>query len=124
MAKNSLNKLVWNDDHLKLICGFANARGGKIVIGINSKGNATGMLDIPRLMAHIPSVVKAHLGIQIGLTVNWDNFNKYLEVTIDPSSHPISYNGQYYYRHGNSNKELTGDELDQFLLQKQGRPQH
>ena len=31
-------KEVWRDEYLKWICGFANAQGGKIIIGKNDKG--------------------------------------------------------------------------------------
>ena len=35
----------WRDEYLKWICGFANAQGGKIYIGINDKGVVTGIAD-------------------------------------------------------------------------------
>ena len=28
-------KVSWRDEYLKWLCGFANAQGGKILIGIN-----------------------------------------------------------------------------------------
>jgi len=31
-------KETWRDDCMKWICGFANARGGMLVIGRNDKG--------------------------------------------------------------------------------------
>ena len=31
-------KLLWKDEYLKWICGFANAQGGKIYIGIDDGG--------------------------------------------------------------------------------------
>ena len=31
-------KQIWKDDYLKSICAFANAQGGKLLIGINNKG--------------------------------------------------------------------------------------
>ena len=30
-------KETWKDEYLKWICGFANANGGKIIIGKNNK---------------------------------------------------------------------------------------
>ena len=31
-------KQSWHDDYLKWICGFANSDGGKLLIGMNDKG--------------------------------------------------------------------------------------
>jgi ATP-dependent DNA helicase RecG len=36
-------KESWRDEYLKWICGFANAKGGKIIIGIDDKGNVLGL---------------------------------------------------------------------------------
>ena len=32
-------KLTWKDEYLKWICGFANAQGGRIYIGVDDNGN-------------------------------------------------------------------------------------
>ena len=32
----------WRDEYLKLLCGYANARGGTLFIGKNSSGNVVG----------------------------------------------------------------------------------
>ena len=31
-------KESWRDEYLKWICGFANANGGKLIIGVNDEG--------------------------------------------------------------------------------------
>ena len=31
-------KKSWRDEYLKWICGFANANGGKLIIGVNDEG--------------------------------------------------------------------------------------
>ncbi|HNY01934.1 MAG TPA: ATP-binding protein, partial [Bacteroidales bacterium] len=36
-------KSSWHDDYLKWICGFANAQGGKIFIGLNDAGEVVGI---------------------------------------------------------------------------------
>ena len=38
-------KESWRDDHLRWICGFANADGGVLVIGRNDKGRVVGLAD-------------------------------------------------------------------------------
>ena len=44
-AKESQNvewKESWRDEYLKWICGFANAKGGTIYIGVNDQGEVLG----------------------------------------------------------------------------------
>ena len=36
-------KETWSDDYLKLICGFANAQGGKLYIGVDDSENIVGV---------------------------------------------------------------------------------
>jgi ATP-dependent DNA helicase RecG len=36
-------KEKWTDDSLKTICAFANTSGGKLIIGINDKGEIVGV---------------------------------------------------------------------------------
>ena len=44
-------KESWRDDYLKWISGFANADGGRLVIGRDDKGRAVGMRDAARCEA-------------------------------------------------------------------------
>ena len=38
-------KQSWRDEYLKWICGFANAQGGKLIIGVDDDGNAVGVAN-------------------------------------------------------------------------------
>ena len=42
-TQNVEYKQSWRDEYLKWICGFANAQGGLIYIGIDDKGVVTGV---------------------------------------------------------------------------------
>jgi len=46
-------KQSWHDDYPKWTCGFANAQGGKIFIGIDDKGEVTGIENYKKLMDDI-----------------------------------------------------------------------
>lgn len=46
---------------------------------------------------------------------------RYITITVKPYPYPISYHGKYYYRSGATNRELTGNALDEFILKKQGK---
>ena len=62
-SQNIEYKESWNDKYLAWICGFANAQGGKIVIGVNDAHEVVGVRDSKRLMEDIPNKIVTHLGI-------------------------------------------------------------
>ena len=49
-------KELWRDEYLKWICGFANAIGGQIYIGINDNGKVVGLSNVTQLLVEIPRV--------------------------------------------------------------------
>jgi ATP-dependent DNA helicase RecG len=114
-------KISWRDEYLKWICGFANAQGGKVFIGVNDNGEAAGLHDAAKLLEDIPNKVKDILGIMVDVNIHGENGTEYLEVNVDPYPYPISYKGQYHYRSGSTKQELKGSSLDTFLLKKQGK---
>ena len=42
-------KESWRDEYLKWICGFANAVGGKLYIGMNDKGEVVKLDNVKKL---------------------------------------------------------------------------
>ena len=114
-------KQSWHDDHLKWICGFANASGGTLLIGVNDDGSVTGVEDFKRLMVEIPNKSRDLMGITVNLNEKLDNDNRFLEIIIPSYTVPVSLRGRYYFRSGSTNMELTGNSLTEFLLRKFGR---
>ena len=62
-------KQSWRDEYIKWICGFANATGGKIYIGIDDKGNVTGTDEPKKLLEEIPNKTKDILGILVDVNL-------------------------------------------------------
>ncbi|MCY4343806.1 MAG: putative DNA binding domain-containing protein [Gammaproteobacteria bacterium] len=114
-------KSAWRDEHLKWICGFANAQGGLLVIGKNDNGEIVGVRNPLRLLEDIPSKVQAQLGIVIDVNLKSEGEREYLEIRVDPHPNPISYKGEYHYRSGSTKQVLRGAALTRFLLGKHGR---
>lgn len=56
-------KESWRDEYLEWICSFANAQGGKIFIGINDKGDISGLSHSKSLLENIPNKIVNYLGI-------------------------------------------------------------
>lgn len=113
-------KETWRDEYLKWICGFANAQGGKMYIGINDKGEPVGVENIKKLLEDIPNKVRDKLGIIVDVDRHTKNKVAYLEITVSPSSFPVNYNGEYHYRTGSTKQLLTGAALSEFIMRKTG----
>ena len=56
-------KESWSDEYLKWICGFANAQGGKLYIGVNDSEKVVGVANAKKLLEDIPNKIVTTLGI-------------------------------------------------------------
>ena len=108
-SQNIEYKESWRDEYLKWICGFANAQGGRIYIGIDDNQQVVGVADTKRLMEDIPNKIVNYLDIVADI-----------EIAVQPCNLPIAYHGIYHYRSGSTKQELKGAALQQFLLRKMG----
>jgi len=114
-------KESWRDEYLKWICGFANAKGGKIYIGIDDDGNVVGVDNARKLMEDIPNKVRDVLGIMVDVNLLNKEGKDVIEIITEPYRMPVNYKGQYHFRSGSTKQELKGAALDHFLLEKVGR---
>lgn len=114
-------KASWRDEYLKWICGFANARGGRIYIGKDDNGHVTGVSDYKRLMEDIPNKVLNHLGILCDVNLHEEEDRHFIEIVVHPYDVPISYHGKHHFRSGSTKQELNGAALNEFLLRKAGK---
>ena len=114
-------KSSWHNDYLKWICGFANANGGRIYIGKNDEGNPIGLPDAENLLETLPNKIRDTLGIVCDVNLQTENGLDFIEIITKPYSVPVSLRGRYYYRSGSVKMELTGNELNEFLLKKAGK---
>lgn len=118
--QNTEYKETWRDEYIKWICGFANAKGGTMFIGINDNGKITGIQNTKKLSEDLPNKIKDVLGILVDIDILSEDEKFYLKISIDDYPYPVSFKGNYYIRVGATNQELKGSALDKFLLQKQG----
>lgn len=114
-------KQSWRDEYLKWVCGFANAQGGQIYIGINDNGEVTGVDDYRKLLDDLPNKIVQQLGLVVDINLHEKDGRHYLEVIVPQSTVPISYHGIYHYRSGSTKQELKGTALHNWLLKKSGK---
>lgn len=121
-SQNIEFKESWRDEYLKWICGFANAYGGYIYIGVvDGSHEIVGVDDSKRLMEDIPNKIVTNLGIVADVNLKHTDDSDYIEIIVSPSNIPISYKGVYHYRSGSTKQELKGAALQDFLLRKLGK---
>lgn len=114
-------KESWHNDYFKWICGFANAQGGTLYIGIDDKGETKQLDNSKKLLEDLPNQVRDLLGLMVDVNLHTKNGDDYLEIVVEPYPFPISLRGKYYYRSGSTLQELKGAALTKFLLQRQGK---
>ncbi|HMS68410.1 MAG: putative DNA binding domain-containing protein [Saprospiraceae bacterium] len=114
-------KESWHNDYFKGICGFANAQGGTLFIGINDKGQTKHLNNAKKLLEDLPNLVRDLLGLMVDVNLHTTNGEDFLEIVVEPYPFPISLRGKYYYRSGSTLQELKGAALSKFLLQRQGK---
>lgn len=121
-SQNIEFKESWRDEYLKWVCGFANANGGKIYIGVENDAphNVVDFPDADKLMEDIPNKVRDVLGIMVDVNLLHDGDKRYVEIVVEPYPYPVTYKGQYHYRSGSTKQELKGAALNKFLLDRIG----
>lgn len=119
-SQNVEYKESWRDEYLKWICGFANAQGGKLYVGINDNGDVCGVTDAKKLLEDIPNKIVSLLGIVCDVNLLSKDGKEYVCIDVPPYKVPIAYKGVYHYRSGSTKQELGGVALQDFLFRKMG----
>jgi ATP-dependent DNA helicase RecG len=115
-------KETWRDDYLRWVCGFANAQGGRLLLGVNDKGAVVGLPDAAKLLEDLPNKVRDLLGLVVEVNLHEQGGLQYLELVVQAYPNPISYRGHYYMRSGSTLQELKGAALDRFCWAARAAP--
>ena len=89
-SQNIEYKESWRDEYLKWVCGFANAQGGSIYIGLDDNGEIVGVADCQKLLEDIPNKIKDTMGIIADVNCLDENGKQYIQIIVNPSSYPVS----------------------------------
>ena len=93
-------KESWRDDHLRWVCGFANADGGVLEIGRDDDGEVVGLQDARKLLEDLPNKIRDLLGIIVEVNLHEEEGKEYLAIVTPAYPSPISFRGHYYQRIG------------------------
>ena len=128
---------------MKVVCGFLNAEGGTLYLGVNDEGVACGIEgDLPYFKngsrdgfdLHVRNSIVKTMGVSANacVSVSYPEAGKrtVYAMHIQPSPYPVKYDGVYYVRQGSSTWPVMGDDLEHFIQRKEterlhaGVPEH
>lgn len=66
-------KWSWRDEYLQWLCGYANAEGGTLYIGVNDDGYVVGIEDSKRMLEGLPNKINDKLGIIASINIHKAN---------------------------------------------------
>ena len=67
---------------MRWVCGFANAQGGRLLLGVNDKGVVVGLPDAAKLLEDLPNKVRDLLGLVVEVNLLAENGLPYLELVV------------------------------------------
>lgn len=73
---------AWRDDCMEVVCGIANAGGGRLVLDADVDGRGVVKRKTNRLMKTIPSAVAAALGLTCAMELVLEEGRMCLEVVV------------------------------------------
>lgn len=115
-------KESWHEKYLEWICGYANAKGGTLYVGIeDGTKRPVGLKNPNKLMEDIPNTIRNTMGIVADVALLKKSGKDVIRVKVKPSAFPVSYHGGFHYRTGSVKMQLTGPALTQFLMEKSGQ---
>lgn len=112
------NKTIWKDEWLEWICGFANADGGTLYIGITDKQQIVGVENSKKLMEDIPNKIVSKLNIYPDVRLLEREGKVIIEIEVLPSEEAVTLDGVLYKRVGATNQIVKGQALKDFYARK------
>jgi len=112
-------KSDWKDEYLAWICGFANAQGGVLMIGVDDSGKPVGLRGARKLLTDLPNKIRNALGVVVDVNLR-EGPPEYIEIDVPRYPVPISSKGVYYIRSGSTNQRLSGVDLESFIMRRRG----
>jgi len=109
-------KETFGESVLKAVCGMANSNGGVVIIGVSDDGTVKGIkIDNDKLKKITEKIVNK-LGMHPEIELEKREGKYLLKIKVSHSMVPVSLNGKYYERIGNTTREMKPERLRQFFL--------
>jgi len=109
-------KESFGEGALCTLCAFANTKGGTLYIGVSDEGKVKGINLDNEILKNISDKIVSSLGIHPEIEIEKREGKEILKISVKPSAVPISFNGKYYERVGNTTREMNPERLKEFFL--------
>ncbi|MDP2753998.1 MAG: helix-turn-helix domain-containing protein [Nitrospirota bacterium] len=104
-----------NESFYKNISSFANTKGGIILLGVDKKSNIIGIETTSKFLEDLTNRIVNKLSIYPEIDTIDINRKRVIAVKIIRSGFPVSYEGRYYERVGNTTREMNSEKLRALL---------
>jgi len=105
-----------SSDVAKEICAFANATGGKILLGVSDKGEIKGINITNRLKSQMVDIAR---NFNPKLIISLEEVGNVLIINVpEGKSKPYSVNGKFFMRYGPNSQQLERDEIREFFFKE------
>ena len=115
-SQNTEYKEKFTDGVFKTLSAFANTNGGVVFVGIADNKEIIGIEYSPEEIKKITEQIVNKLGVHPSIEYFETEGNNILKIEVKKSSMPVSYNGKYYDRVGNTTREMQGEKLKAFFV--------
>ena len=119
-----------------IICGFMNARGGKLFIGVNDSGYENGLEDdltyrrnrgekatidalIVELQNHLDRTLPLHAKAHWEISSDPESKKGVIVVDVKPVRQPVELDGIIYVRASSTTKPRLGEEREEFIKSRE-----
>jgi len=109
-----------NERFYKTLSALANTKGGMILLGVDKKGSITGVEPSSRFLEDMTNRMVNKLSIYPEIETIDIKGRRVIAIGVARSSYPVSYEGRYYERVGNTTREMNPEKLRGWLLK--GKP--
>ena len=101
-------RATWRDTEcLELVCGIANAGGGRLILDADVDSRGAVKRRTSRLMKTIPGLIAQSLNLTCAVELVLDSGRFCLEVVIPPANDPISFRGIFFFYKDGETTSLT-----------------
>ena len=109
-------RVTWRDTEcLELVCGIANAGGGRLILDADVDSRGAVKRRTSRLMKTIPGLIAQSLNLTCAVELVLDSGRFCLEVVIPPANDPISFRGIFFFYKDGENHILDDEALDRLM---------
>jgi len=109
-----------SDSLFKAISALSNKKGGTILLGVNKKGEVTGVSTPARFLENLTNRIVDITSTYPSIEILDAEGKKVVVIELAQSPYPVSCEGRYYERIGDTSREMRAERLRAFLLK--GRP--